>query len=131
MAPKSPTASKRRATPEAPLAAVPVPVDPALAEVLDRVLRIGPNPKLPIIIPCVLTLPYGHFRGLLEPRTQPSPFARYKPDPLWLWARWRGTILQSTWRPTVYILVLGLSFITAVHADANTRWKFTAVRYRT
>lgn len=64
-------------------------------------LRIGPNPRLPIIIP-------------------------YRPDPAWLWTRWRGTILQSTWRPTLSIFLLGLSFIVAVHNDGRTSWHFTA-----
>jgi hypothetical protein len=77
-------------------------LDAELEELLDRVMRIGPNPKLPIIIP-------------------------YKPDPVWLWTRWSGTILQSTWRPTLYILLLGVSFVAAIHRDQNTTWRFTAV----
>mmetsp|Transcript_24477 Transcript_24477/g.78975 ORF Transcript_24477/g.78975 Transcript_24477/m.78975 type:complete len:399 (+) Transcript_24477:44-1240(+) len=91
--------AKRRGLREA---TSPPEVDAELEMLLDRVMRIGPNPKLPIIIP-------------------------YKPDPAWLWMRWRGTVLQSTWRPTVYILLLGVSFVAAIHRDQNTTWRFTAV----
>jgi hypothetical protein len=50
----------------------------------------------------------------------------YEPDALWLWTKWRGTVLSLTIVPVVVNLLVGIGVDVGVHSLASSSWPLLA-----
>jgi len=49
---------------------------------------------------------------------------QFAPDSLWLWSRWRNTVLEQTWQFLAGCMTLGTAFVAFVHlgTQLNLKW---------
>ena len=51
----------------------------------------------------------------------------YEPDALWLWTRWRGTVLSMTYIPIAFNIGIGILVNWYVHSHTQETWTFFQV----
>mmetsp|Transcript_23752 Transcript_23752/g.55918 ORF Transcript_23752/g.55918 Transcript_23752/m.55918 type:complete len:556 (-) Transcript_23752:59-1726(-) len=51
----------------------------------------------------------------------------YEPDALWLWTRWRGTVLSMTYIPIAFNVAIGIFVNWYVHSHTEATWSYFAV----
>lgn len=51
----------------------------------------------------------------------------YEPDALWLWTRWRGTVLAMTYVPIAFNIAMGILVNWYFHSHTATTWGFFSV----
>ena len=74
--------------------------DDAIDEAVDRALKMGQAPKF-------LTM--------------------WSPRPTWLWRQWRGTVIQQTYQPALFIMGLSAILQLCIYQDPDTDWALLSV----
>ena len=73
----------------------------------------------------------GRFNELTEWATNEASnrpvVCEYQPDGLWLWTKWRGTVLEMTILPVLFAMTLCLLVDGGAHALAETTWPYWGV----
>lgn len=96
-------ALRRFSAAPAALPAVITEDDPLhLEEVLDRALHSGAREDNPIIMP-------------------------FSPRGSWLWTRWHGTVLETTWKPTVLLMTVAALLVCLTYSQRAWTWPLLAV----
>jgi hypothetical protein len=50
----------------------------------------------------------------------------YEPDTLWLWTKWRGTVLSMVYVPVLWNVLVGIGIDIGVHAASDNYWSLLA-----
>ncbi|KAH8066446.1 hypothetical protein JL722_888 [Aureococcus anophagefferens] len=73
----------------------------------------------------------GRFNELTDWATNEASnrpvVCEYRPDGVWLWTKWRGTVLEMTILPVVVTMALGAAVDGGAHALAASAWPFWGV----
>lgn len=51
----------------------------------------------------------------------------HQPNDMWLWTRWRGTILSMTWKPVLLSMIAGLAVDLLARNRLSANWGFFTV----
>ena len=51
----------------------------------------------------------------------------YKADSTWLWTKWRGTVLQMTYKPILLTMGVGLAIDYLIYKSSTATWSFISV----
>ena len=110
LAPRPLVATMMTATQQAPATAALEMVEPVTADedddelslVLDRATAFRPMNDVNIILP-------------------------FNPSSSWLWQQYKGTILEVTWKPTLYLMLKSALLVWAVRASGYWTWPLLAV----
>lgn len=57
----------------------------------------------------------------------PRIIMRFYPEADWLWRQWRGTVLESTWRPACYMMAVSAVFVFCMAFSEEASWPVFAV----
>ncbi|KAL1527345.1 hypothetical protein AB1Y20_016015 [Prymnesium parvum] len=57
----------------------------------------------------------------------PRIIMRFFPETGWLWRQWRGTVLEVTWRPAVYMMAVSAIFVVTMTVIEKVSWSLLAI----
>jgi len=104
---------------------------PTLSRLQDWRVRAHPRCAFNIGVPSTPGWAGGRLNRLTDwavaNQTNRPIICEYKADGVWLWSKWRGTVLSITLLPVLLTMCIGVAVDTAVTSMAATTWPLLAV----
>lgn len=63
----------------------------------------------------------------LQRKGAPRIITQFHPEPSWLWKRWSGTVLESTWRPAAWMMLVSSMMVLSIAYFEEASWPLLAV----